>query len=118
MMLRGQERFNIYCSTCHGLQGEGGNTGIVSIRAMARLAATTDPPGWVMPLSLHKSDVRKQAVGQYFTTITNGIRTMPSYGAQISAQDRWAIILYVRALQKSQDASLDEVPEDLRGQLR
>jgi mono/diheme cytochrome c family protein len=118
LMLRGQERFGIYCAPCHGLQGEGGNTGIVSIRAMARVAATTDPPGWVMPLSLHKPDVRKQPVGQYFSTITNGIRTMPSYGAQIPAADRWAIILYIRALQKSQNATPEDVPEDLREQLR
>ena len=118
MMLRGQERFNIYCAACHGLQGEGGNTSMTSRRAMERLAAGTDPPGWVMPLSLHKAEVRKQAVGQYFSTITNGIRTMPSYGAQIPAEDRWAIILYIRALQKSQNATLDDVPEDLRGQLR
>jgi mono/diheme cytochrome c family protein len=113
MMLRGQERFAIYCATCHGLLGEGGNTGITSIRAIKR-----EDPGWVLPLSLHKTDVREQPAGQYFETITNGVRTMPSYAAQISAEDRWAIILYVRALQKSQNASLEDVPEDLRQQLR
>jgi mono/diheme cytochrome c family protein len=117
-MLRGQERFNIYCATCHGLQGEGGNTSIISIRAMKRIDATTDPPGWVLPLSLHKEEVRQQPVGKYFSTITNGIRTMPSYGAQIPVEDRWAIILYIRALQKSQNATLDDVPTDLRGQLK
>jgi hypothetical protein len=117
-MARGQERFNIYCSTCHGLQGEGGITGITSIRAMKRIDATTDPPGWILPLSLHKEEVRQQPVGKYFGTITHGIRTMPSYGAQIPVEDRWAIILYLRALQKSQNAPLDEVPEDLRGLLK
>jgi hypothetical protein len=117
MMLRGQERFGIYCAPCHGLQGEGGNTGIVSIRAFDRMSKGTDA-GWVLPLSLHKEEVRQQTVGKYFSTITSGIRTMPSYGAQIPAEDRWAIILYVRALQKSQNATLEDVPEDLRGQLR
>ena len=116
-MLRGQERFGIYCAPCHGLQGEGGRTGMVSIRAFDRMSKGTDT-GWVLPLSLHKEDVRKQPVGQYFSTITNGIRTMPSYGAQIPVEDRWKIILYIRALQKSQNAPLDDVPEDLRGQLR
>jgi mono/diheme cytochrome c family protein len=121
MMLHGQERFGIYCAPCHGLQGDGGNTGIISIRAMARLASNTDPPGpggWVLPLSMHKEDIRKQPVGQYFSTITNGVRTMPSYGAQIPAKERWDIILYIRALQKSRNATIDDVPEDLRGQLR
>jgi mono/diheme cytochrome c family protein len=117
MMLRGQERFGIYCAACHGLQGEGGNTGIVSVRAFDRMSKGTDT-GWVLPLSLHKEEVRKQAVGQYFATITDGVRTMPSYGSQIPAEDRWAIILYIRALQKSQDATINDVPEELRKQLR
>jgi hypothetical protein len=118
LMVRGQERFNIYCATCHGLQGDGGNTSVVSIRAMKRIDATTDPPGWVLPLSLHKEDVRNQPVGKYFSTITNGIRTMPAYGPQIPPEDRWAIILYIRALQKTRLGTLDEVPEDLRDKLR
>jgi mono/diheme cytochrome c family protein len=113
MMLRGQERFSIFCATCHGLLGEGGNTGITSIRAIKR-----EEPKWVLPLSLHKPEVRAQPVGQYFATITNGVRTMPSYGAQIPMEDRWAIILYIRALQLSQNATIKDVPEDLREQLR
>jgi mono/diheme cytochrome c family protein len=113
MMLRGQQRFSIFCATCHGLLGEGGNTGITSIRAIKR-----EEPKWVLPLSLHKPEIRAQPVGQYFSTITNGIRTMPSYGAQIPVADRWAIILYIRALQLSQNATLKDVPEDLREQLR
>ncbi len=75
MMLRGQNRFNIFCSTCHGLLGEGGNTGMTSIRAIKR-----EEPKWILPLSLHKPEIRQQPVGQYFATITNGVRTMPSYG--------------------------------------
>jgi mono/diheme cytochrome c family protein len=113
MMLRGQERFSIFCATCHGLLGEGGNTGITSIRAIKR-----EEPKWVLPLSLHKPEIRAQRVGQYFATITNGVRTMPSYSAQIPVEDRWAIILYIRALQLSQNATLKDVPEELRDQLR
>ena len=113
MMLRGQNRFNIFCATCHGLVGEGGNTGMTSIRAIKR-----EEPKWILPLSLHKPEIRQQPVGQYFATITNGVRTMPSYAAQIPVDDRWAIILYIRALQLSQNAPINDVPEDLRDQLR
>ena len=113
MIERGQQRFSIFCATCHGLLGEGGNTGITSIRAIKR-----EDPKWVLPLSLHKAEIVAYPVGQYFATITNGVRTMPSYGAQIPVEDRWAIILYIRALQLSQNATLKDVPEDLREQLR
>jgi len=57
-------------------------------------------------------------VGQLFHTITHGVRTMPAHGAQIPAEDRWAIVLYVRALQRSQNATLDDVPEAVRPRLR
>jgi mono/diheme cytochrome c family protein len=113
MMLRGRQRFGIFCATCHGLLGDGGNTGMTSIRAIKM-----QDPKWVLPLSLHKPEIREQPAGQYFATITNGVRTMPSYGAQIPVEDRWAIILYIRALQLSQNAKLDDVPEELREQLR
>jgi mono/diheme cytochrome c family protein len=63
------------------------------------------------------ASVRDQPVGQLFHTVTNGIRTMPAYASQVSVEDRWAIILYVRALQRSQHATLDDVPRDLRDQL-
>ena len=107
-MARGQERFNIYCATCHGLAGDG--DGITSQRALAR----EDSPGWVKPLSLHTQGVRDQPVGKIFNTITNGIRTMPAYASQIPPQDRWAIVLYVLALQRSQSAALDDLPADER----
>ena len=113
LMRRGQERFNIYCAACHGLAGEGGVTSVVSARAIRR-----EDNGWVPPLSLFAPTVRQQAVGEIFNTITNGIRTMPAYASQIPEADRWAIILYVRALQRSQNADVKDVPEDLRPQLR
>jgi mono/diheme cytochrome c family protein len=113
MMRHGQERFNVFCAVCHGLAGEGGTTSMTSARAIRR-----EDKGWVPPLSLFQPSVSRQAVGEIFNTITNGIRTMPSYASQIPEADRWAIILYVRALQRSQDSSVKDVPEDIRPQLR
>lgn len=104
-MQRGRERFDIYCSPCHGLAGDG--DGMVSQRAFER-----EEPGWVRPLSVHNDSVREQPVGRIFQTITEGRRTMPSYASQISVQDRWAIVLYVRALQRSRKATI----EDVRGE--
>ena len=106
LMTRGRERFRIYCAPCHGLAGEG--DGITSERALAR----ADSPGWVKPLSLHSQGVREQPVGKIFNTITNGIRTMPAYAAQIPPRDRWAIIVYVLALQRSQNALLEDLPPE------
>lgn len=113
MMDRGQARYAVYCVMCHGLVGEGGVTGITSARAIKRRE-----PQWVLPLSLHVPSVREQPVGQLFHTITYGVRTMPAYGSQIPTEDRWAILLYVRALQRSQNARLEDVPGPLRDQLR
>lgn len=111
-MRRGRERFNIYCAACHGYVGEG--DGLVSERALAR----ADSAQWIQPLSLHVPRVRQQPVGELFNTITHGIRTMPPYASQIPPEDRWAIILYVRALQRSQNASIDDVPANKREQVR
>ncbi|MFZ5832277.1 MAG: quinol:electron acceptor oxidoreductase subunit ActD [Planctomycetota bacterium] len=113
VMLRGQQRFGIYCATCHGLVGEGGVTGITSARAVNRVDSR-----WTLPLSLHADSVREQPVGQIFQSITNGVRTMPAYGPQIPPEDRWAIVAYVRALQLSQRASIEDVPPERRNQIR
>lgn len=94
LVARGQDRFQIYCAPCHGLAGYG--NGIVAIRA-DRLQEGT----WVPPSSLHEATVLARPVGQLFNSITNGIRTMPSYGSQIPVEDRWAIVAYVRALQRA-----------------
>lgn len=111
LMARGRARYNIYCAVCHGLGGDG--NGLVAQRALELQQAT-----WVPPTSLHSEAVIKQPVGQIFNTIANGVRKMPAYGDQIPPRDRWAIVLYVRALQKSRMASLDDVPENLRGDLK
>ncbi len=111
LMRRGQERFDIYCVPCHGLAGYG--DGPVAKRADALQEGT-----WTPPSSYHTDLVRGRPVGQLFNTITNGIRNMAAYGPQIPVADRWAIVLYVRALQRSQDASVADVPPELRRQLR
>lgn len=111
MVQRGQERYDIYCSPCHGLAGYG--DGMVSRRADELQEGT-----WTPPSSLHTDLIRSRPAGQLFNTITNGIRNMPGYGPQISVEDRWAIVAYVRALQRSQAATVDDVPEDLRASLR
>jgi mono/diheme cytochrome c family protein len=85
---RGQERYDIFCTPCHGLTGDG--QGIVVQYGMRE------------PRSFHDPDLRAEAPGYYFNIITNGTRVMPSYAARIPAEDRWAIIAYVRALQLSQ----------------
>jgi mono/diheme cytochrome c family protein len=111
LMRRGRERFDIYCAPCHGLDGYG--DGPVAKRADALKEGT-----WVPPSSYHTDLVRQRPVGFIFNTITHGIRNMPAYGPQIPVMDRWAIVLYVRALQLSQDASIADVPPELRRQLR
>ncbi len=110
---RGQERFNIYCAVCHGLDGSG--NGIVAKRAREK---TQIAAGFVPPTSLHDQVVLDRPVGHIFNTITNGIRTMPPYGDQIAPADRWAIIAYVRALERSQAAPVSDVPADRREDLR
>jgi len=110
-MKRGQDRFEIYCSPCHGLDGYG--DGIINKRADALQEGT-----WVPAVSYHSELIRQRPVGHLFNTITNGIRTMPAYGPQIPEADRWAIVAYVRALQLSQNAPVSDVPPDVRPSLR
>lgn len=105
LLTRGQERFRIYCAPCHGLAGAG--DGIVAVRA-DRLQEGT----WVPPSSMHVASVLERPVGHLFNTITNGIRTMPSYGSQIPVDDRWAIVAYVRALQISGHAKSSVLTAD------
>jgi len=108
---RGRERFNIFCSACHGRGGDG--DGIVTVRALELQQGT-----WVKPIPLHDQSVRSQPDGRLFATITNGVRKMPGYASQIAAEDRWAIVLYLRALQKVRDGRIEEVPEAVRTTLR
>ncbi len=111
LLAHGQERFKIYCAPCHGLAGYG--DGIVAIRA-DRLQEGT----FVPPTSMHSKTVLARPVGHLFNTITNGIRTMPPYGPQIPVADRWAIVAYVRALQRSGHTPASALTADERAGLR
>ncbi|MCC6546615.1 cytochrome c [Candidatus Sumerlaeota bacterium] len=102
---RGQDRYNIFCAACHGYSGYG--DGMIDKRA-AKLAEGT----WTTPASLHSDAVLGQPVGSLFNSISRGVRNMPSYSQQIPELDRWAIVAYVRALQKSQHASAAELPAE------
>jgi len=103
-LVRGRERFNIYCSPCHGRTGQG--DGMVVRR------------GYRRPPSFHQDRLRSAPVGHFFDVITNGFGAMPDYAAQIRAEDRWAIIAYVRALQLSEHATAADVPAAERNRLQ
>jgi len=101
---RGQQRYNIYCSPCHDRVGNG--DGMVVRRGFRR------------PPSYHIERLRKVPPGYLYDVITNGFGAMQDYAAQIPVRDRWAIVAYVRALQLSQNARLNDVPETERQNLR
>jgi len=93
---RGQERYNIYCTPCHGRTGTG--NGMVVQR------------GYRQPPSYHIDRLRQADVGHFFDVMTNGFGAMPDYRTQISPRDRWNIVAYIRALQLSQHAAAADVP--------
>ena len=103
LMLRGQERYDVYCSVCHDRVGRG--DGMIVRRGFRR------------PPSFHTDRLRGEPAGYFFDAITNGFGVMPSYAGSIPTADRWAIIAYVRALQRSQLARLDDVPPEERMRL-
>lgn len=103
VLRRGQDRFNIYCAPCHDQSGSG--QGMVVKR------------GYPPPIDLSSERARGLPDGEIFDVITNGVRNMPSYRKQIPPQDRWAIVTWVRVLQRSQHGSLDDVPADQRGNI-
>ena len=103
VLQRGQQRYNIFCAPCHDQVGNG--TGMVVRRGFRR------------PPSLHIDRLRESPAGYYFDVITNGFGSMSNYAEQIPVKDRWAIVAYIRALQLSQHASLQDVPEKERKDL-
>ena len=103
LLARGRQRYGIYCTPCHGLAGKG--DGMVVRR------------GYRKPASFHDQKLRDQPVGYFFDVITNGFGAMPDYAAQVPVRDRWAIVSYLRALQLSQHAVLDDVPAKHRPEL-
>ena len=108
---RGQERFNIYCAPCHGYDGRGNGSIPQRVAAGGGAWAAQD-------LVKPAGSAVQMPNGQLFNTISNGFNTMPGYAAQITPADRWAIVLYVRALQRSQNASQTDVPADKQDSIR
>jgi len=100
---RGQNRFNVYCTPCHGRDGDG--DGMVVLR------------GFRQPPSYYSDKLRQAPVGHFFDVITNGFGSMPSYASRVIPDDRWRVIAYIRALQLSQTAKLSDVPPDQRQNL-
>jgi mono/diheme cytochrome c family protein len=85
---------------------------------IAQRAEALQEGTWTPPSSFHTDLVRGRQVGHLYNSVSNGIRTMPGYGSQIEVHDRWAIVAYLKALQRSQNATVDDVPAELRDQLR
>jgi mono/diheme cytochrome c family protein len=100
VLARGQERYNIFCSPCHDRIGAG--TGMIVQR------------GFRQPPSFHIDRLRQAQAGYFFDVMTNGFGTMYGYADRIQPKDRWAIVAYIRALQLSQNAALDDVPAEER----
>jgi len=103
LLARGRERFNVFCAPCHGRTGQG--NGMVVQR------------GFRAPPSYHEQRLRNAPAGYFFDVMTNGFGAMSDYAAQVPVADRWAISAYIRALQLSQRATVDDVPVDRRPEL-
>lgn len=100
---RGRERYNVYCTPCHDYTGSG--RGMIVQR------------GFPQPPSYHIQRLREAPVGHFFEVMTNGFGAMYSYAARIEPADRWRIAAYIRVLQLSQNAKIDDVPESERQNL-
>ena len=100
ILARGQERYNIFCAPCHDRVGTG--QGMIVRRGFRR------------PPSFHSARLREAPIGHYFDVMTHGFGAMLDYAAQLQPRDRWAIAAYIRALQLSQHAALDDVPPSAR----
>ncbi len=100
----GQYRFNIYCSPCHSRLGDG--NGMIVQRGYRKAG------------NYHTPKLMKAPVGHFFDVVTNGFGAMPSYASRVSVDDRWRIIAYIRALQLSEAATLNDVPSDVQAELK
>jgi mono/diheme cytochrome c family protein len=104
LIQRGQNRYMIYCAPCHGALGDG--NGI------------TKSYGMLAAANYHDDRIRTMPEGEIFNTITNGKNTMLSYADKLSPDDRWAVVSYVRALQRARHGTIGDVPADQRGGLK
>jgi mono/diheme cytochrome c family protein len=111
MVMLGRERYAIHCAPCHGLSGDG--NGPVHLRAQALAEGT-----WTPPTDLGSATVVERSAGHLYNTIRLGIRNMPAYGPQTTPEERWALVAWVRALQLTRNATIDDVPADVRATLQ
>ncbi len=102
-LLRGRERYGIFCTPCHDSVGNG--LGMIVRR------------GYRQPPSLHLERLRVAPAGHFFDVITNGFGAMPAYAAQVPVRDRWLVIAWIRALQLSQNAKLEDAPPEAQREL-
>lgn len=102
LLARGQERYSIYCTVCHGDAGDGNGVIMVGNNGQGY--------GYVRAPSFHLERLQQETDGHFYNVVANGINNMPGYAAQIPVADRWAIVAYVRALQRSQNATQADVP--------
>ncbi len=109
VLARGRERYDIYCQVCHGQSGDG--RGIIMVGNGGQGYGYTPAPTY------HSDYLRGVPDGYLFDVITNGVRSMPSYAHEVAPADRWAIVAYVRALQRSQNAAPADLPEPERRRL-
>ena len=103
LLERGQQRYGIFCTPCHGIQGDG--MGMVAMRGMKH------------PPSYHQERLRNVPNGYLYDVVANGFGAMYGYSAQIPPRDRWAIVAYLRALQLSRNAPVEQLPAELREKL-
>ena len=103
LLQRGQQRYAIFCTPCHGIQGDG--MGMVAMRGMKH------------PPTYHQDRLRNEPAGYIYDVITTGFGALYGYSAQIPPRDRWAIIAYLRALQLSRNAPVGDLPAELREKL-
>lgn len=113
LLARGQERFGVYCSQCHGLVG-GGTGGPATYEKLVGMVVLR---GFPSPPTFHQDRLRAMPIGHFFDVITNGYGRMPAHGYLVAPEDRWAIAAYIRALQLSQFAPRDELPQTMLDKL-
>ncbi len=106
LVKRGQERYDIYCSPCHGRTGDG--KGMIALRGFQ----LKRPVG-----NYHTDRLRKMPVGHFYDVITNGYGAMYSYASRVEPQDRWAIVAYIKALQLSQNATVEDADAEGKAKL-
>lgn len=106
LVLRGREQYDIYCTVCHGQSGDG--QGIIM----------TGQYGYTPAPTYHAERLREIEDGYLYDVTANGVRSMPGYAQQIAVADRWAIVAYIRALQRSQNADADDLPPSVQASIR